>query len=382
MVESNPNRRGDTLLLGEVSMRTGDYAGALSWLNRAERLQPEARSELLLAISYQHMKNMDMASHFLDMAKKRAPNNPEVERSVGGYYRQIGKYPEAIAELKLIRNPNPSIKAELAYTYSLYGKLDEAARLYAEAANASPKDLGLQLSAAQAEIANGSIEHAAPFLQHATTLDPDYYRLHAIRGEIAQLENRDSDAAREYTAALTHLPQTPAEGQLYGIQLHMDLVPLFQRLKNESDAHHQLEIAQSEISAIDDHGPGRPQFLRLRALIKMNSGQLDSALAGTGEGSPLAQFARPQQSAARRRLAYENSGAPRTRSQSINRSSGSIRSTDLRSSHSVTPLVQQDMTRKRKNILLRLAKADPKLSYVPYLALGDRVHRASRLREG
>ena len=287
VIAADPKRRDDALLLGDLSMRSGDYAAALDWLGKAERIQPDARSELLLALSYQHLKQMDMASRYLELAKRRAPDNPDVQRSLAGYYREIGNYSEAIASLKSIRNPKPDVLAELAYTYQLDGKLDDSAKLYTQAANAMPKDLGLQLSAAQAQIAAGSIEHANSFLDRAASLDADYYRLHAIRGEIAQLREHNSDAAREYSAALAHLPQDPVEGPLYGIQLHMDLMELDEGLKQESAAHHQLEMAQAEIGALDDRGPGRAQFLRLRALIKMNANDLNGALTDMKEALSL-----------------------------------------------------------------------------------------------
>ncbi len=277
VISSDPRRIDDALLLGEIFIRSGDYAGALDSLNRAERIQPGTRSELLLAISYQHLKQFDLANRYLELAKRRAPDNPDVQRSLAGYYLETQDYPHAIASLKSIRSPKPDVKAELAYTYQLYGKPGEAAKLYTQAADARPRDLALQLSAAQAEVAAGTVERAGAFLRRAAGLDPDDYRLHAIRGQIARLQERDSDAVREYNAALAHLPLNPAEGPLYGIQLHMDLVQLDEGLKHSTAARRHLTIAQTEISELDDHGPGRPQFLRLRALIKMNGGDLDGA---------------------------------------------------------------------------------------------------------
>src|SRR5665213_1310727 len=150
VIASNPDQRDDLLILGDISMRSGDYTGAIDWLRRAERLQPDARSELLLAVSYQHLKQMDLASHYLNLARQRAPNNPDVQRSLAGYYRETGNYPAAIDALKSIRNPKPDVTAELAYTYQLDGNQNQAVKLYTQAANAMPRDLALQLSAAQA----------------------------------------------------------------------------------------------------------------------------------------------------------------------------------------------------------------------------------------
>ena len=277
VLSADPKRVNDAVMLGELLMRSGEYPTAIDVLTRAEQLQPAARSELLLALSYQHLKQFDQANRYLELAKQRAPNNPEVQRSMAGYYRETGNYPAAIAALKSIRNPKPDVKAELAYTYQLDGKQEEAAKLYAQAANAAPRDLALQLSAAQAQVAAGSIDRAKPFLARATALDPEHYRLHAILGEIARLQEHNQEAVREYNAALAHLPQNPAEGALYGIQLHMNLVELYKSLKDDAASHQHLEIAQTQISALDERGPNRPQFLRLRALIKLNAGDLDGA---------------------------------------------------------------------------------------------------------
>jgi tetratricopeptide (TPR) repeat protein len=277
VIAADPKRIDDQLSLGELYIKSGDYTAAIGALGRAEQMQPGTRSELLMAIAYEHMKQLDQANRYLELAKGRAPGNPEVQRSLAGYYLETGNYPEAIASLQSIRNAKPDVKAELAYSYQLDGKPVEAAEQYSQAANAVPKDMALQLSAAQAEVAVGSLDHANTFLQRAAGLDANYYRLHAIRGEIAQIQERDSDAVQEYNTVMAHLPESPAEGPLYGIQVHMDLMQLYQNLKQASAAQEQLNTAQKEISALDEHGPDRGQFLRLRALIAMHVGDLDSA---------------------------------------------------------------------------------------------------------
>ncbi|MGB7136601.1 MAG: tetratricopeptide repeat protein, partial [Acidobacteriaceae bacterium] len=217
IVATNPGRGNDLLLLGNLYLQSRDYNDAVDILTKAERAAPGARPELLLAITYENLHQMDMASRYLDMAKRRAPNNPDVERSLAGYYRSAGDYAKAIDELKAIHNPGADIVAELAYTYQLDGKPEEAAKLYDQAANAEPHDLNLQLSAAQAEMATGSIGAADPFLARAAKIDPNSYRLHAIRGDIAKTEDRDQDAVTEYIDAIENLPASPVEGPLYGI---------------------------------------------------------------------------------------------------------------------------------------------------------------------
>src|SRR5258706_1758364 len=206
ILAADPKRIGDLLLLGEIYLQSGQYDQALGPLDRAERMQPQPRSELLLALAYQRKQQFDEAKRYLEMAKKRAPNNPEVLRSLAAFYRQTGNYAAAISALQRIHDPPPDVKAELAYTYQLSGKPEEAAKLYAQAADAAPKDLNLQLSAAQAQLAAGGIDAAKEFLKRAAGLESEKYPLHTMPDERARIEERNQDAIQEYNAAISNLP--------------------------------------------------------------------------------------------------------------------------------------------------------------------------------
>lgn len=368
IVAAAPLRRNDVLLLGEIYVRTRDYNNALDWLNKAERLHPDARSELLLALCYQQLNQMDKAREYLNMAKSRAPDNPDVQRSLAGFYRETDNYPEAIAALRSIRSPTPDVVAELAYTYQLDGKLDDSARIYAQAANAMPKDLGLQLSAAQAYVAAGSMHEADSFLARAEGIDANAYRLHAIRGEIAQMENRSQDAAKEYQIAITHLPATPPEGPLYGIQLHMDLVALDRALDDAAGAQQELAIAQNEIQSVDGSGPDRDQYLRLRASIKLDSGDPDGALADIKEAlanNPSDRTNLQLNGDILMRLGHTDDAIAVYKQ---------ILKQDENNRFALTSLGYAERAAGRdqeaEKYFQRLAQVDPKL-YVPYLALGD-----------
>lgn len=364
----NPKRANDAEVLGEILLRSGEYDKSLAVLARAEAIEPSARVELLMAVSHERLKQFDQANHYLELAKSRAPNNPEVERALAGFYRETGKYPAAIAALKAIHGANPEVKAELAYTYQLDGQPEESAALYSQAANALPNDVNLQLSAAQAQLAAGSVERAEPFIKRAASIDAEHYRLHAIRGEIARLEERNGDAIQEYNAAIAHLPETPAEGLLYGIQLHLNLVELYKGLQDDAAFKNHLQIAQSQIGGLDERRSNRSEFLRLRAMIKMYAGDL----AGAGDdvkealslkpkdpnnlqlsGDLLAKLGQPEEAIAvyRQILAIDAS----------NRFA-------LTSLGFVSREAGHD--KEAEKYFERLAAAYPKL-YVPYLALGD-----------
>ncbi len=368
VLSANPNRAGDVTLLGELYVQSGDYEQALRILGRGERIEPSARTELLMAICYEHLKDLKQADHFLALAKRRAPDSPDIERSLAAFYRETGNYPAAIRALKAIAGKSPSVKAELAYTYQLSGKTAEAAKLYAESADAAPKQLGLQLAAAQAQVQVGTPEAAERFLKRAAALDSNHYRLHAIQGEIAQQRGRSADAVREYEAALSHLPQAAPEGPLYGLQLHMDLVDLDRELPDPEAARRHLEAAESGIASLDIQGAGRGQFLRLRALVKSRADDLAGAeldireaLAMDGkdpntlelDGEVLAQLGRSEEAvgAYRKVLAIDP----------LNRFA-------LTSLGYLSRQLGRD--HEAEGYFERLAAADPTL-YVPHLALGD-----------
>lgn len=287
VVSADPRRTLDMVLLGEMLLQSGEDEDALKPLQRAEQTRSDARSELLIALAYERLNQFKEAERYLDLAKHRSPDNPEVVRSLAGFYRETGNYAAAIAALKSLSKKGPDVKAELAYTYQLAGKRGEAAKLYVQAADAAPRDVNLQLSAAQAEMSTGDTGSAGNYLDRAEKLDPNHYRLHAIRGELDKVEERNEDAVKEYSAALANLPQSPAEGSLYVIQLHLNLVQTYQSLQDDSSAKGQLETAQSEIAALNIAGNNREEFLRLRATVKLYAGDTEGALQDVHEALAL-----------------------------------------------------------------------------------------------
>lgn len=287
VVAADPRRRVELSMLGDIYMRSGNYEGALEWLERAERVEPAAQSELLIAVAYLHLHKNELASHYLEMARNRAPDNPDVARALASFYRETGDYSKAIEVLTRLHSPRPDVIAELAFTYGLAGRPEDSARTYAQAAELLPRDLNLQLSAAQAQLGISSLDRAEAFLQRAAKIDPNSYRLHAIRGEIAQIQDRNADAAHEFSAAIANLPAAPVEGPLYGIQLHMNLIPLYETLDQPTESHRELLIAQKLVAALDERGADRAAFLRIRAVIHSDLGEFAAALNDMKESLTL-----------------------------------------------------------------------------------------------
>ncbi|MGA8429647.1 MAG: tetratricopeptide repeat protein [Candidatus Sulfotelmatobacter sp.] len=276
VVEANPKDANSLQLAGELLINS-DAEQSIELLKRADALQPSAHTDLLIAHAYEHLGKTDDSTHYLNRAKNRAPKDPEVLRAVAGQYRDQGQYDAAISTLQSIPSKNMDVLAELAYTYQLAGKPQEAADMYTRVAKNAKGNLGLNLSAAQALAAIGQTDAAQTFLNEARRIDPNNYRLHAILGSMAEQEDRVADASTEYNLALTNLPPHVPEGPLYPIELRLNLYEIDVRQENAEGAKQQLDTALTELNQANIPPSSQPELLRLRAAIEAGSGNYDAA---------------------------------------------------------------------------------------------------------
>jgi tetratricopeptide (TPR) repeat protein len=286
VIAANPSSDADLRLAGELTLPS-DPKLALSYLERADAIHPSARNELLMARAYERTGDKNKAKDLLDRARNRAPNDPDVLRSVAGYYRDSGQYEQAISTLKSIPSQSPIYLSELAFTYELAGKKSEAADVYLQAANRAPGQMDIQLNAAQAQVSAKREARAEPLLKRVESVDPNHYRLHAIRGEINRLRRQNDAAIREYELALQSMPASVPEGVLYPIALRLDLSQLYREAGNADKADQQAEAARSALQGLDIGGPDRPEFLRLKATSAADSGDYTEAENDLREGLQL-----------------------------------------------------------------------------------------------
>jgi tetratricopeptide (TPR) repeat protein len=287
VVEANPKDANSLQLAGELFLNS-DAQQAVELLLRADAIQATSHTELLIAHAYQRLGKPDESARYLNRAKSRGPNDPEVLRAVAGEYRDEGKYDLAVSTLKSIPSKTPDTEAELAYTYQLAGKPQEAADLYTRLAKAAKGNISLDLSAAQAWINLGQTDRAGVFLDDARHIDQNNYRLHALLGEVAESESRLADASNEYQLALKNLPGSVVEGPLYPIELRLNLYELEVRQDNTANAKQQLELASAAINQVTVPESSRPEMLRLRAATEAASGNVDAAKKDFTEALALA----------------------------------------------------------------------------------------------
>ena len=268
VLAANPKSGDDLRLAGELFLFS-EPKQALVYFQRAEALQPTARNELLAARAYQRLGDKNQARQWLERARSKAPKDPQVLRAVAAFYRESGQYDQAIAILKSIPISDANSFAELAYTYQLAGKRKEAAETYIRAADAARGSIDIQLNAAQSLVNAAEFQKAEGLLKRAAALDANHYRLHAVRGQLDALTNRNDEAIGEYQTAIRNLPQSVPEGPLYPVTLHIDLYQLYRDAGDTAGAQREASAARSILQPLDIQDASRPEFLRLRAAVEM-----------------------------------------------------------------------------------------------------------------
>jgi tetratricopeptide (TPR) repeat protein len=373
VLAANPKSAGDLELAGELLL-TSDPKRAIEYLQRSETVKASPRTELLLARAYERTGDDESAHKLLERARRSAPNNPEVVRAVASYYRDTGQYETAIRILEDLHTKDVSTLTELGYSYVLAGNLHGAAHSYGVAASLAPRDIQVQLNAAQAMLNAGEFDKATALLNHAATLNPEHYRVYALRGRLDAALHRNEQAIHEYETAIQHLPEGLPEGVLYPISLRVDLAQVYRDAGDTANAERVMKDAANAIRALDVKGSARPDFLRLRAATELAAGNVDSAEKDLEEALQL----EPRSSVLL--LNYANLLWKTERKEEARKIYREALAIDPSNAGALGSLgfLSREMgdSEAARGYFLEFAKKHPD-DYVPYLALGD-LYSANR----
>ena len=378
VIAKYPNRVDDQMMAGELFLQSGDIPQALEILQRAEQIKPSAHAELLMAIGYMKQHETGRAKQLLDMARRRDPNNIDIFRAVANFQRESHDYQGAIATLKSAPSQKPDLLADLGYTYELAGMKQEAADTYSRYAAADPQNINAQLSAAQAWMRMNDLEKTQKFIDQAATIDPDHYRLHAVRAAFAKMQNKDDVAAKEYEAALARMPEDVPEGPIFPIELRLNLSELYKELGNTAAAQQQIALAEQQINKIQVEGPQKAEFLRVRASIAVGSNNYESAQKDLEEAMKLD----PNNSNIE--LQYANLLWIMQKKAESEQIYLAVLKHDPKNRYAYESLGylmrDEGKTQQAEQYFHEMAKLYPN-DYVPYLALGDMYTSLDRLDE-
>ena len=377
VLAANPTSSVDLQLAGELLLST-DPKRALDYLQRSENAKASARTELLLARAYERSGDSESAQRMLERARRSAPTNPEVLRSVASYDRDTGQYAAAIRILEQLPAKDVSALEELGYTYALAGDAPAAARTFGAAASRAPRDIQVQLNAAQAMLNAGALDKASALLNQAARLDPEHYRLYALRGRLDAAQHQNENAIREYAGALQHLPESVPEGVLYPISLRVDLAQVYRDAGDTTNADRVIKAATDALNAIDVGGPARPEFLRLRAATEVAAGRFNVAEKDLKDALQL----EPRNSVLL--LNYANLLWKTGRKEESRKTYLEALAIDPSNANALGALafLSREMgdPKAARSYFAELAKKHPD-SYVPYLGLGDLYSARRQFKE-
>jgi tetratricopeptide (TPR) repeat protein len=368
VVNRDPKRVNDLLMAGQWAMLSGDLQQGVSLLTRAETARPSAFTEVMLATAYLKLKDPERARQMLDAARRRDPRNPDVFRAVANFQRSEHDYKPAIATLSSSPTKNADLLGDLAYTYELDGDKQNAADTYARAAKLAPQQIGIQLSAANAQLRLGALDATRSYLAIAEKLDANHYRVHALRALLARAEDRNKDAIAEYEAALRVMPESVPEGNLYPIQLMLNLADLNRQIGNDAAARQHIEAAQAAVEKLQIEGPARAEFLRVRASIRVAGNDM------VGAESDLVEALKLDPNNVNTSLQYGNLLWRLKRADDAHKVYEAVLARDPANRYALEAmgyLARESGDNKvAEQYFEKLAKTYP-TDYVPYLALGD-----------
>src|SRR5205085_7019461 len=165
-----------------------------------------------------------------------------------------------------------------------------------------------------------------------------------------------------------------AEGQLYPIQLHMNLADLFREQGDDSAAKQQVAVAEQMINQLQVEGAAKAEFLRVRASIETAEGEYPRAETDLKEALQL------DPDNVNITLQYANLMWKTGRKADSQKLYAGVLSKDPKNRFALESLgyLARDMgdTKTAEQFFLKLAAAYPE-DYVPHLALGD-LYTATR----
>jgi tetratricopeptide (TPR) repeat protein len=147
--------------------------------------------------------------------------NHNIHNNLGLSYDKIGRFDEAIEELKAALHLYPDyveVHNNLGVTYDKMEMHDEAQTELREAIRMNPEYLESRYNLGNIYACSGKLEEAFLELEEAQRINPRYAPLHNSLGNIHALEKRESEAIKEFIVALEIDPKyVPARINLANI---------------------------------------------------------------------------------------------------------------------------------------------------------------------
>ena len=200
-------------LLGLLALQTGDAANAVTWLQRAARVNPaDAATQSLIGVALQSSGQPAASIEFFERAARLQPKNAEFHYNLGKALRSADRNDEARASYLAALRLKPDYPEALNNLSETLMSLD----LPADALKAADDALRLKPEYAEAWSNRGAAliglrqsHKALDALNHALALRPNLQKALANRGSVLLGLNRFAEARADFENALAMAPDEP-----------------------------------------------------------------------------------------------------------------------------------------------------------------------------
>ena len=270
---------------GSIALQGGDNASAEQAFRQAVDIDPQSLPALNdLAISLARQQREDEAIALYEKALRLKPNDAVTQRNLGVAYFRAQHYRQALPLLAQTATQTHSFQAYSLYGFDLFAlnRYQEAARQLKIAHALQPDDLETLDMLGKAYMRDGNYGGVTDVFTQIMTVNPNSPEAHAMMAMAYDKLYRESDAIREYQAALAANPAYPG--------IHTGLGVIYWRNDNPVAAEHEFrtELARYPSDPVANCTLGRilvqankpaEAVTYLQAVLKVNPKYSDALLA-------------------------------------------------------------------------------------------------------
>ncbi|SET91133.1 DUF3857 and transglutaminase domain-containing protein [Stigmatella erecta] len=213
-VKGAPDAVGPRARLAEHELERDHPERVLELLQPVmEKAQDSAAARLVLARAHEALGATARANTLIEETFRRMPNVPRVVRAAVTASRKLERQQEVLDRLRValaLRFDDTPSRTLLAAQLADMGRVDEAAREYAQLLTLNPFDNAARVRLAELRAANGKLDAAKANFAEARALSPDEPEVYEREGRALMSAGHRDEALAAFARSLVLRPQNPA----------------------------------------------------------------------------------------------------------------------------------------------------------------------------
>jgi tetratricopeptide (TPR) repeat protein len=219
-LKASPNLPIALQALSRLSLERGDVSEAVTYAQELVDKFPTDYNyrNLLAAALARHGQGREAEEQFL-VAKRLAPNDPDVRFGLAGLYGGEKKWPQAQSELEAILQHDPHntmALGQLADVLTARNQSPQALSLVQQYVNANPNDANGHVVLGALNSSSKNYGAAEKEFERSLELDPNNVQAYLRLGQVYEVQGQSDLAIRRYQKALDLQPKLVALATMIG----------------------------------------------------------------------------------------------------------------------------------------------------------------------